>query len=210
MKHFTILFLVVVSCSNFFSQDVKIKTPYCISNSFYKGVQNTFMVTYPGEKTKNITIKSSDGEMISKVGDSLFTITPNNGGPDTLTLTLKTKSKPKAITVRVPLKNLVSNISVVAGGKILPNDMNINELSTVGALIIRTGDYTEEKVFTIMSFELFAGGKNLKAESASFTPEMKSIISKQTSGNLVFEKITVKDKYGVVSRLPDVIIKVKN
>ncbi|MCQ2348411.1 MAG: gliding motility protein GldM [Paludibacteraceae bacterium] len=184
-------------------------------NTIYTGYENKFNISVPGMGGDKIKVSATGASVTSKGG--LYIIKPSEG----------------AKTVKISVHAEVDGRTVLMGS----NDYKVKPLpkpsaflisgaetydgtAKIGLKALKSGDahleasYGPEGVldlpFTIVSFEIYAGGRYLKTSGNKFSAEMKTAIGKLRANDVLsIMTIKYKEPSGKENTLPNLTLGLK-
>lgn len=181
----------------------------------YSGYDNKYDISVPGVPSERVKVSAS-GATISK-SDAVWIVRPSSGAKTvTLTVTAETDGKMTQMgTQAFRVKPLPKpSAYFVTGGQMYDGSENMAKKYLTAADAHIEASYGPDGVlnlpFTIVSFELYAGGRIMKTDGAKFSKEMTTAISKMKSNEMLnILTIKYKEPGGTIRTLPNFGLRIK-
>ncbi len=197
MKVFKLILMFILIVVDSYAQDT-IPNNFAVAaiknNYLYIGIKNSLAISVSGFSDKDLIIKTTNGILNKEKGE--FIVTPISGNRLEILVYVKCKTDTCFVgTSQFRLKRIPDPEVFIAWckGKAL---VSKGELLAGGGLIASVEDFVYDLEFSIKYFELKTIKDNkeiiLKSSNASYTKEMKDLISALKPGTeLIFENIVV-------------------
>ncbi|MCQ2310319.1 MAG: gliding motility protein GldM [Paludibacteraceae bacterium] len=184
-------------------------------NTIYTGYENKFNISVPGMGGDKIRV-SATGASVSQKG-GLYIIKPNEGAK-TVKISVSAEIDGKVSLMgsnEYKVKPLPKPSAFLISGS-----ETYDGTAKIGLKALKSGDahleasYGPEGVldlpFTIVSFEIYANGRYLKAEGNKFSADMKTAIGKMRANDILsIMTIKYREPSGKVNTLPNLTLGLK-
>lgn len=183
-------------------------------NVLYIGVDNPITINTYGFPPDELVVSITGGTIANSGGPGQFIIRTTSGTQATLNISAKINGVQQNLsTEQYRIKKIPDPVAYVGNVK-GDGTMTAAELQNISGVSARMENFDFDVQYQVVSFVMLFNVNGIyiekKSDSATTTPEMKTMISGLMRGNNVFfEQITVKGPDGTLRKVPGVSIKVK-
>lgn len=180
-------------------------------DAIYAGVENPFVVAFPGIMPESIQVSLKKGKgTISKGSQNEFVATFAETGEVIIVAKALVNGELKRLgewqkrVQRIP--DPLATIGSLAGGNV-----PIGQFRAQRGVILNLSNFRYDVKFIVVGFQLTyvptEGGKTIqKTSSSAFSPEMIDIISKSKAGDVfILDQVQAKGPDGALRRLPGTV-----